>query len=113
MEDLKETDHKSFNEHWLEIEKIVMGCRGVKSREVHWSEAIPMLAAYVVRNTNKQLLKEERNKGMEIAIKRLENEIEGWLFVYPNPQPQSPASYGIDSLNQAIRNIRELDMKSQ
>lgn len=60
-----------------------------------------------------EMLKEERNKGMEIAIKRLENEIEGWLFVYPNPQPQSPASYGIDSLNQAIRNIRELDMKSQ
>lgn len=60
-----------------------------------------------------ELLKEERNKGMEIAIKRLENEIEGWLFVYPNPQPQSPASYGIDSLNQAIRNIRELDMKSK
>lgn len=52
-----------------------------------------------------------RNEGLEVAIKRLESEIASWLIVYPNPLPGSPASYGIDSLNQAIRNIREIDFK--
>jgi hypothetical protein len=51
--------------------------------------------------------------GLEIAIKRLENEIQQWLIVYPNPQPGTIASYCIDTLNQAIRNIRELDIKKQ
>ena len=52
----------------------------------------------------------EHNKGLKTAIKRLEIEIQQWLIVYPNPQPGTTASFCIDTLNQAIRNIREIDM---
>lgn len=73
------------------------------------------LAHYaLLQEENEELklqLAKAKNEGLQIAISRLENEIQLWLIVYPDPQPGSPASYGIDSINQAIRHIKELDMK--
>jgi hypothetical protein len=78
---------------------------------------VTKLAHYVLLQEENERLKSElpkaKNTGLKIAIARLENEIEQWLIVFPNPKPGSPASYGIDSLNQAIRHIKELDMKPE
>ena len=78
---------------------------------------VTKLAHYVLLQEENEKLKSElqkaTNAGLQIAINRLENEVQQWLIVYPNPQPGTPASYGIDSLNQAIRNIKQLDWSNE
>lgn len=44
---------EEFNKHQEKIAEIIMGCRGVISREVHWREVVPILAAYVIREIEK------------------------------------------------------------
>lgn len=72
----KEQQHIEFDKHQKEIEKIILGCRGIQSRQVHWSEAVPMVAMYMT----KELQKLQTSSGSVAApkeepIKRLLSDI--------------------------------------
>jgi uncharacterized coiled-coil protein SlyX len=60
-----------FHKLNFEIEKIILGCRGVKSRQVHWSEAVPMVAAFCnkviedeLQSIRDQLVEKERDRAI-------------------------------------------------
>lgn len=51
-------------------------------------------------------------EGLKIAIKRLESERDCWFIVYPEILPGTLPSFCVDTLNQAIRTIKEIDIPS-